>query len=274
MVTHTTALAGVGIGFRQPFAKQILQLLPDIPWFEALTDNYLTEGGLSRAQLLAAREHYPIALHGVGMSLGSVNGLSTSHVQKVKQLADQLEAAHVSEHLCWSHNQTHYSHELLPLPFTEEAVKTCVANISQAQDILDRTLLIENVSAYMSFDESELTEVEFVNVIAEQTDCHILLDINNVYVNSINLGLSADHYLSTINSNRVKEIHLGGYEDKDDHLLDSHSRPVSDPVWKLYQQWCQRHPNTPALIEWDNDLPDFATLLAQRQQAAAIQCQT
>lgn len=272
--TALEVLNTTGIGFRQPHAQNILEHRPEVAWFEALTDNYLTDGGLSRAQLFAAREHYPMALHGVGMSLGGATGVNRQHVQAVKHLSDQLQPLWISEHLCWSHNQHTFSHELLPLPFTEEALNVCVTNIQQAQEILGQQLLIENVSAYVSFAESQLSEVEFMTAVAERADCWILLDINNIYVNAQNLGVNATQYLQHVPAERVREIHLGGYTEQSGYLLDSHSRPVTPPVWALYQQWCQQHADTPTLIEWDNDLPAFDVLLQERDKAVAIQAQT
>ena len=233
-------------------------------------DNHTAAGGRIAHELLAIREHYPFTLHCVGLSLGGIDPLDQQYLRTLKQMRQRYEPAWISDHLCFSSlDGTHY-HDLLPLPYTEEAVQHIVRRIDQVQDYLGQRLLIENVSSYMTYRHSTLSEAEFIAAVCEEADCSLLLDINNIYVNEFNHGLSGIDYLDTLPLQRVGEIHLGGYEDKGSFLLDAHNNAVSEPVWQLYRQCMQRIPNTPTLIEWDNDIPDFAALRAEAASAQLI----
>lgn len=265
-----TAISGVGVGFRANHFKYIEQNKPDIPWFEVLVDNYMMEAGSSLYYLEQTADTYPVTFHGVGMSLGSVDKLNQSYLFKLKRLIKQFNPVYVSDHLCWTSVNGYHSHDLLPMPYTDEAIKLLVKHIQEVQDYLERRILIENVSSYCSFKDSILQEWEFLKIVAEDADCDILLDINNIYVSSVNHKLNAMDYLKHIPVERVKEIHLAGYTDMGTHLLDTHGEAVHEPVWKLYEQALNKFGNVPTLIEWDNDIPDFHVLENEARKAESI----
>lgn len=254
---------------RHAHMAELIQQRPSIPWLEALTDNYLHPGGIARQNLLTLRTHYPIALHGVALSLGSSDPLNQDYLSQLKTLITDVEPCWVSEHLCWTSDQGQYSHELLPLPFTQDAINHLVARIQQVQDTLQRPLLIENVSSYLRYAANEFSEYTFIREIAQRAGCYILLDINNIYVNAHNHGLDPQAFLQQMPAAQVAEYHLAGYEIQDGYLLDSHGCAVHPPVWDLYQQALDYLGPRPTLIEWDNQLPELATL----QQQAAIATQ-
>lgn len=263
-------IAGTGIGLRSPHIREVLESWPAVPWFEILADNHTAAGGPIAAQLTAIRERYPITLHSVGLSLGSTDPLDQDYLAMLKGMLERYEPAWLSDHLCFSSlDGTHY-HDLLPLPYTEEAVQHAADRIVRVQDYLGQSILIENVSTYLTYAHSTLTESAFLAEVCTRADCDLLLDINNVYVNEFNHGCSGIDYLDELPLQRVREIHLGGYEDKGDFLLDAHNHTVSAPVWALYRECMRRIPNTPTLVEWDNDIPDFAVLQREAARAQAI----
>ena len=266
----TTQINGVGVGFRTPYFADIMQCAPSLGWFEVLADNYFTNGEVAHRQLAALRADYPIALHSVGMSLGSVEPLDFNYLRKIKDLADCYASAWVSDHLCFVGVDGFRFHDLLPLPYTEEAVKHTAVRIRQVQDYLGQRILIENVSSYVSYQSSNMTEPEFLNAVAAEADCWLLLDLNNLYVSAYNHNDNARTLMRAVAPDRVKQLHLGGFQSKGDYLLDAHSRPVCDQVWELFADFIRHNPEVPALIEWDNDLPDFAVLLAQAERAQTI----
>jgi uncharacterized protein (UPF0276 family) len=261
---------GVGIGLRHQHLPYVLEHLPDVPWFELLADNWMAEGGLHQDLLLQVAERYPIALHGVNLNLGGVDSLDWDYLRTIKQLMKTCNAIHYSEHACFSQYQQRYFHDLCPLPFTEEAVQHLAHRITRVQAFLGERILLENVSSYLSYQESEMTEAEFLTCIAHKSDCLLLLDINNVYVNAINHNLDADDFLATLPKQRIAEIHLAGHEEKDNFLLDTHSRPVAEPVWNLYSKAVSMFGQTPTLIEWDHDIPQWHLLEQERQKAEAL----
>ncbi len=263
-------ISGVGVGLRSPHIQQILQHQPDIPWLELLADNCLADGGLIPAQLTAIRDLYPLTLHSVGMSLGSLDPLDIRYIKKIKQLADTYEAAWVSDHCCFCGVHGYQVHDLLPLPYTEEALKHMVPRIAKVQDILGQQLVLENVSSYISYTHSALTEAEFLRALAEAADCLLLLDLNNFYVSEVNHQQSSLEMLQQLPLHRIREIHLAGYEDKQDYLIDAHNNPVSQPVWQLYEQALDMTGPIATLIEWDNNIPALDTLLAEATKAAHI----
>jgi uncharacterized protein (UPF0276 family) len=260
-------IQGVGIGLRAPHIPYILKHRPAIPWFEVLTDNYLNEGGVPLRQLHSLRAHYPVVLHGVGLSLGTADPLNLDYLKKLQQLMKSLEPAWISDHLCWVSAQQKYFHELLPLPYTEEALDHLVQRINQVQDVLGQRILIENVSSYLSYHHSTFTEWEFLNQVAEQADCFILLDINNIYVNAINQNFDSHVYLSHLNPQRVRQFHLAGYQQQPRYLLDAHNTPVHAAVWELYEKALAYFGRVPTLIEWDTDIPEFTRLQAEAAKA-------
>ncbi len=265
-----SCIQGTGIGLRSQHISEVLLERPDVPWFELLTDNHLAPGGLIPLQLEAVRSSYSLTFHCVGMSLGGTDPLDRGYFKGIKALIDSYQPVQVSDHLCFSQHSLHNYHDLLPLPFNEETLQHFSQRISQAQDMLECRILVENVSSYLTYKDSTMTEAEFISSLLDITDCDLLLDINNVYVNAVNHGFSAKDYLQQIPMNRVKEIHLAGYEDRDTYLLDAHNNRVSDPVWKLYEQAITNYPDIPTLIEWDNDIPSLAVLRQEAHKADAI----
>ncbi len=273
--THSDIIRGVGVGYRAEHFEYIEQNKPDIPWLEILIDNYMMDDSPSLYYLDKVAQNYPLTFHAVGMSLGSADELDFAYLEKLKQLIEQYQPVYVSDHLCWTSINGYHSHDLLPIPYTEEAIDVVIKHIKQVQDFLGRRILLENVSSYITYKNSAMQEWEFLKIIAEQADCDILLDINNIYVSAINHkainhNIDAKAYLEHLPVERVKEMHLAGYTDMATHLLDSHAEKVHQPVWQLYQKALERFGNVPTLIEWDNDIPDFSVLQAEAKKAERI----
>jgi len=263
-------IQGVGIGLRSQHYQHILDTKPDTPWFEILTDNYMGDGGQPLDYLEKIRADYPLTFHGVGMSLGSDGPLNMSYMKKLKALKQRFQPNWISDHLCWSASGKHTSNELLPLPYTEEAIRHLAGKIGQAQDFLGERLLLENVSSYVAYRDSTATEWAFINAIVDEADCHTLFDVNNIYVNACNHGFDARDFIDGINAEHIREIHLAGYDDQETHLLDTHGQPVHPPVWSLYERAIQKLGPIPTLIEWDTDIPEYAVLQNEAQQAEDI----
>jgi len=265
--------AQAGIGLRAPHYGEILANPPDIAWLEVHSENFFGPGGEALRVLDAAREHYPLSLHGVGLSLGSSDPLNQNHLRKLKSLVERVQPAAVSEHLCWSSIGGNFLNDLLPLPYSEEALVRVCEKIRQAQDFLGRRIMVENVSSYLRFSGATMTEWEFLAAVAQRSDCDILLDVNNIYVSAANHGFDPLDYLDAIPGARIGEIHLAGYETDagdpadENFLVDTHSRPVSEPVWALYADALRRFGPKPTLIEWDNDIPELSVLLAEARKA-------
>ena len=258
----------VGIGLRAQHYQDLFTTLPkSIGWLEIHSENYFSEGGKAHAYLAALREHYPISLHGVGLYIGSTDPLDPRHLQSLKALIERTEPMLVSEHLCWGAVNGKVLNDLLPLPYTEEALQHFCAKTTQVQEYLGRQILIENPSSYLQFAHSTIPEHEFLVAVAERAGCGILLDINNIYVSAINHDFDPYAYLATIPNNTVQEIHLAGFENNGVCLIDTHSKPVCDDVWKLYQQALTRCGQVPTLIEWDADIPSLDVLLAEAARA-------
>ncbi len=264
-----TPIRGTGIGLRAVHYSHIKQTRPAVPWFEVLIDNYLGKGHIITRHLDDICEDYPITFHGVGMSVGSMDPLDTHYLGLLKQAIDRYTPQLVSDHLCWTGVDATYSHDLLPLPYTEEAVKHVAQRIQQVQDILGQRILIENVSTYMTFADSAMSEAEFVSQVVNLADCDLLLDINNVYVSATNHHFDALDYIRQLPMQRIREFHLAGYEDMQTHLLDTHGQAVHAPVWELYEQTLALTGPRPTLIEWDNDIPAFDVLEAEAHKAQA-----
>jgi len=269
-VITRNSISGVGIGLRAEHYEFIKQERPEVPWFEVLIDNYLGHGGQIQQHLQDFSELYPLSFHGVGLSLGSCDALNKTYLQHLKQAIKTYQPVHVSDHLCWTGFQNEYMHDLLPMPYTEESAHHVANRIKQAQDYLNTPLLIENVSSYMQYRMSDMSEAEFVAHVCELADCHLLLDINNVYVSSVNHHFDAKEYLSLMPTLRIKEMHLAGYEDQGDYLLDSHSQTVHPSVWELYHDAIKLFGVCPTLIEWDNDIPEFEILQQEANKAERI----
>lgn len=262
--------ARAGIGLRNKHHQQVIDDQPAVAWLEVHSENFFGAGGEPLRILEAVRRHYPLSLHGVGMSLGSSDELSLRHLRKLKALVDRIEPAAVSEHLCWSSVNGRYLNDLLPLPYTEEAISHIVARIDRMQEVLGRTIMIENVSSYLRFSGAEMQEWEFLAEASRRSGCEILLDVNNIHVSAVNHGFDALTYLRGIPRDVVGEIHLAGFSEVDDFLVDTHSRQVQDVVWQLYAEALQRFGPIATLIEWDNDIPELAVLLAEAQKAERL----
>ena len=258
--------ARAGIGLRFVHHDAIVAERPAVGWIEAHTENYFHDGAAPRA-LLRARANYPLSLHGVGLGLGSADGVDRSHLERVKRAIDRFEPALVSEHACWGQAAGEYFNDLLPLPYTEEAVNVLSRQVREAQDFLGRQLLIENVSAYVAFEHSRLTEWEFLSAVVALSGCGLLLDLNNVYVSSRNLGLDAHAFIAGVPAASVQEIHLAGHARNGGVLIDDHGSAVCEEVWQLYGSALARFGPLPTLIEWDTDIPALATLAAEAARA-------
>jgi uncharacterized protein (UPF0276 family) len=269
--TATTTLTGCGIGLRKEHHDRVLAERPDVPFFEVISENFMVPGGRPAHVLDRVRSDYPVALHGVSMNLGSADALDARYLARLRALVDRVEPAVVSDHLCWTSLAGLNSHDLLPLPFTEEAVRHVSAKIRQAQDVLGRRLLVENVSSYVSYRASEMTEADFLTAVVREADCHLLLDVNNLWVNAKNHGFDASEALRAIPVDRVRQFHLAGHEDHGDVAIDTHDRPVRDEVWALYRQAVRRFGAQPTLLEWDANIPDFDVLLEETRLASVIQ---
>jgi len=266
--------ARAGIGLRAQHYRDVLEQRPAIGWFEVHSENYFGDGGAPLYYLEQIRARYPLSLHGVGLSLGSADDPNRTHLQKLRALIGRFEPALVSEHLCWSSISGRYLNDLLPLPYTEEALRHVCARIGEAQDVLGRQLLIENVSSYLEFAHSTIPEWEFLAAVASRSGCGILLDVNNVYVSAMNHGFDAVRYLRALPAAAIREMHLAGfsvnrYEDGE-ILIDTHGAPVAEPVWALYRQALRQFGPVPTLIEWDTDIPPLAVLQDEMRRADAI----
>jgi len=271
MTRFTTAsITGAGIGLRSRHYQEILDTQPTVPWFEVLSENYFGAGGLPIYHLERIREHYPITLHGVGMSLGSADPLNVDYLARLKKLAERIEPVYISDHLAWISIDGRHVHDLLPLPYTEEALTLFSSRVREAQDVLGRRLLIENPSSYMSYKNADLTESEFLLELVKRADCDLLFDVNNVYVSSQNHSFDPIEYLHALPADRVKEIHLAGYEEQDSYLFDTHGHRVHPPVWKLYKDAIKCLGPIPTLIEWDTDIPEFSVLVDEANTAQKI----
>jgi uncharacterized protein len=263
-----------GIGLRGPHHQAFLDDSPDVAWLEVHSENYMAPDSVAAAALMKIRERYPISLHGVGLSIGSTDPLNSAHLERIRQLADRIEPGLVSEHLSWSSIEGEYLHDLLPLPYTEEALEHFSARIDAIQTALGRTIAIENISSYLQFTHSTISEPEFLTEVAARTGCGILLDINNVYVSASNLGFCPFGYLDAIPKNRVVEIHLAGHSPQTFEsrrvLVDTHDRPVCTEVWTLFRAAQTEMNHVPVLIEWDARIPELSVLLAEARKARQI----
>jgi len=266
----------VGIGLRPEHFVEFTQTRPSVDFIEAHSENYFGRGGKPLHYLAQARRDYPLSLHGVGLSIGSTDPLSATHLKRLSELIDLLEPSWVSDHLCWSSVGGEYANDLLPLPYTEAALSHVVTRVAQIQDRLRRRILVENVSSYFEFTHSSIPEWEFLGEVARRSGCGILLDVNNIFVSAFNHRFDPLRYLRAIPAAGVCEIHLAGFtrkafDDGAEMLIDTHSAPVAEAVWALYRTALQRFGAVPTLIEWDADLPPLPALLAEAFKAEAMQ---
>jgi len=266
MSAITSLPAVAGIGLRSPHVARVRAERPPIAWFEVHSENYFVDGGPALAALDAIRAQYPISLHGVGLSLGSADALDPVHLARLKRLVARIEPAAVSEHLCWGRVDGRHLNDLLPLPFTDEALALVCDRVDAVQTALRRPLLVENISAYLRFESDAMAEWDFVAAVARRSGCKLLFDVNNVYVNAVNHGFDPRAYLDAIPGDAVAEIHLAGFDASGPCLIDTHGARVAPPVWALYRATIERFGPKPTLIEWDTDLPALEVL----QDEAAI----
>lgn len=255
-----------GVGLRAPHYREVLDRRPSLGWVEVHSENFFG-GGAPLHTLLKVREHYPISLHGVGMGLASAASLDREHLSALRRLCDAVQPAAVSEHLCWNAAGDFVINDLLPFPYTQAALSHVALRVQQVQDELGRQLLVENLSSYLSFARSEMTEGEFLAELARRTGCGILFDVENLYVNMRNLGVDANAFINTIPAEAVKEFHLAGYSVRDGCLVDTHDNPVCPEVWALYEHCLHHIGPRPTLIEWDSDIPALPVLLGEAAKA-------
>jgi uncharacterized protein (UPF0276 family) len=262
--------SAAGIGLRQPHYREAFERLPALGFVEVHSENFFHEGGASLLALERARAAWPVSLHGVGLSLGSADALAGSHLEKLKRLVDRIEPALVSEHLCWGGLGGVHFNDLLPLPYRHDSLELLVERVGRVQDALRRPILVENLSAYVEFRDSEMTETAFLAELARRSGCGLLLDLNNLYVNAVNFGFDAESRLAELPAAAIGEIHLAGHHVGEDCLVDTHDARVCADVWALYAAACRRFGPRPTLIEWDADLPALDVLLEEAGHAAAI----
>lgn len=266
----TQEIRGAGVGLRSAHLPHILENRPPTPWFEVLIDNYLSQAPVLMERLDRVARNYPLTFHSVGMNLGSVDGPDLEMLSSLKALVDRYQPATISDHVCFSAVDGIQHHDLLPLPYTKEALAQFVENTTKAQEFLGQNILVENPSSYLSFNHSEMSEWEFFGSIASQSGCRLLLDVNNVYVSGKNHGFCPQEFIDGIPADSVSQYHLAGYEDMDNHLIDSHSRPVADEVWDLFSYTTKKIGPMPTLIEWDSNLPTWDDLWSEAKNAQKI----
>ena len=261
---------GFGLGLRPEHYPAVLEDRPAVDWFEIISENYLVAGGKPLYFLDRIREHYPMVMHGVSLSIGGCDPLDPDYLAALKRLAARVEPAWISDHLCWTGIDGRNLHDLLPLPYTEEAIAHVAGRVGQVQDCLGRRILLENVSSYVTYTDSRISEWEFLSAVAERADCHILLDVNNVWVSAHNHGFDPLAYLDGVPPGRVRQIHLAGHSHNGSLIVDTHDHPVPDPVWALYAEAIARLGPVSTMIERDDDIPPLEALLAELAQARSL----
>lgn len=261
---------GFGLGLRTAHYETILAEKPPVDWFEVITENYLVPGGKPLYYLDSIRANYPLVMHGVSLSIGGTDPLNLDYLRQVKTLAERIEPAWISDHLCWTGVNGVNLHDLLPLPYTQEAVQHVADRVKTVQDFLRCRILLENVSSYITYAHSEMTEWEFLSAVAERADCLILLDINNIYVSAHNHQFNPLDYLNNVPAKRVQQFHLAGHLNLGNIIIDSHGDTVIDPVWSLYEAALRRFGPVSTMIERDDNIPPFAELLAELEMARQI----
>lgn len=263
------ACTGAGLGLRIPHIQYVLKKYPDIPWFEIHICNFL-RGGINYQLLKQVAKKYPLSFHGVSLNLGGTEPLDTDYLQRLKKAVKDFQPTMISEHVCFTTMEGEYFHDLLPVPFTSFAIKHFSDRIDQVQNFLGQKILIENVSRYTTYKESEMSEAEFISAISNMSGCGIVLDLNNAYVNQYNLGESLETFIAGLPLENIGEVHLAGFSKQGDQLIDTHSGPVCDAVWHSFRQLNQLCADIPSLIEWDNQLPEFSILEQEQKKAQSI----
>ncbi|MEO5596016.1 MAG: DUF692 domain-containing protein [Lysobacteraceae bacterium] len=271
MHANTVAtFAGFGLGLRPPHYQEFLTTSVAVDFVEVISENFMIDGGRPLHVLEQIRAKHPVALHGVSMSLGSADGLDREHLGRLQQLVERIEPLFVSDHLSWTRIDGFNSHDLLPIPYTEEALDLVCSNVAQAQDAIGRALLVENPSTYLQFAQSAMTEWEFLTELCKRTGCNLLLDINNIYVSATNHGFDPHAYLAGVPVERVRQLHLAGHSQGSELLIDTHNQPVPDPVWALYAAMLPRLGAVATMIERDDAIPPLSELLLELDTARAI----
>lgn len=261
---------GFGLGLRSKHYDAVLTQRPDVDWFEIISENYMVAGGKPRYYLEKIRNHYPIVMHGVSMSIGSVDPVNQEYLKQLKLLSEQIQPEWMSDHLCFGTVNGINSHDLLPMPYTQESLDHLTQRIHQVQDYLQREMIFENVSSYLTYRQDEMQEWEFLAQLAKQSGCKFLLDINNIYVSARNHQFDPLEYLKHIDPATVQQIHLAGHSDFGTHIIDTHDHPVPDPVWQLYQQYVSISGPKSTMIERDDNIPELDELLLELAQARTI----
>ena len=261
---------GYGLGLRPEHYEEIRAAWPQLDWFEVISENYMVPGGKPLAWLDEFREHYPMVMHGVSMSIGSMDPLNDDYLHELRALGDRIDAHWFSDHLCWTGVDHINLHDLLPLPYTEEALNHVVQRVKRVQDAVGRPFLIENVSSYLTYCDSALTEWDFLTAVAERADCRILLDVNNIFVSSFNHSFDPRTYVDAIPPERVWQIHLAGHTNHGTHIVDTHDHPVIDEVWDLYAYTIERLGAVSTMIERDDHIPPFDDVLAELRHAESL----
>ena len=265
---------GYGLGLRTEHYTHVLEQKPDVDWFEIISENYMVDGGKPLYYLDNIRRDYPMVMHGVSLSIGSTDPLNTDYLAKLKQLIQRVEPHWISDHLCWTGVNDTNSHDLLPLPYNETTLAHVVSRVKQVQDYLGQRILLENLSSYVTYKDSDMTEWDFFNEIARRADCHILLDINNIYVSAFNHQFDPVDYINAIDPERVMQFHLAGHSYNGEMIIDTHDHDVADPVWTLYSSACERFGAVSTMIERDDDIPEFEQLRDELAIAEQIAIRT
>lgn len=270
MMQHRPQSLGFGLGLRAQHYREILDGNPAVDWFEVISENYMIPGGQPLRMLDAIAERYPVVMHGVSLSIASVSPIDWAYLKDLKALATRVKPRWVSDHLCWTGVHGMNLHDLLPVPYTEEALQHVVSRIAQVQDYLGRRLVIENVSSYIEYECSEMNEWEFIAEVARRADCWLLLDVNNVFVSSTNHAFNSRSFLDAIPADRVVQFHLAGHSEGQTCLIDTHDQPVCNEVWSLYEQALQCFGPVSTMIERDDNIPPLSELLEELNQARSI----
>ncbi len=268
--THLQPHLGFGLGLRSEHYTDLLESEHQLDWLEIISENYMVAGGKPLYYLDKIRERYPLVMHGVSLSIGSVDPLNQEYLKDLKKLADRVKPKWISDHLCWTGTQGINLHDLMPLPYTEEALKHLVTRISQVQEFLGQRILLENVSSYLTYQHSTVSEWEFLKEVSQQADCLILLDINNIHVSAHNHDFDPLIYLDAMPADRIQQIHLAGHLNKGDYSIDTHDHEIVDSVWALYAESIRRFGHISTMIERDDDIPPLSTLLNELQKAREI----
>ncbi len=262
--------SGFGIGLRPQHYQSIIDTRPNVDWFEIMSEDFMIDGGHPLHYLDQIREQYPVAMHGVSLSIGSCDPLDSDYLARLKRLAERVDPLWISDHLCWTGVNGVNMHDLMPLPHTEETIAHVAARVKKVQDFLGRQILLENVSSYVDYRASEMTEWEFLSEVAKKADCLILLDINNIFVNAFNHGFNVLDYLDGVPAKRVQQFHIAGHDNCETHIIDTHDHTIIDDVWKLYEEAVVRFSDVATLIERDANIPDIPELLKEVDYAKQI----